>query len=264
MRAFGRSVPVLAKIEKPQALRNLDRVLRAFDGVMVARGDLGVEIGPEKVPAAQKRIIYRANAVGKPVITATQMLESMTKNARPTRAEASDVANAVLDGTDAVMLSGETATGRYPEESVRVMDLIVREAESLVTLGAPHTTSGRRSRGHSICHAAVELAKEVAAAAIVTPTRSGRSARILSALRPGVPIFALSEREAVARGLSLFRGVIPVSVDELGDAEDVVDRIRGLLMKRRLVAAGEDVVIVGLGRDGPAHQTNLIRLVRVH
>ena len=262
MRDIGLSVPLLAKIEKPQALRNLDRVLRAFDGVMVARGDLGVEIGPEKVPAAQKRIIHRANALGKPVITATQMLESMTKNARPTQAEASDVANAVLDGTDAVMLSGETAAGRYPEESVRVMDLIVREAESLVTPGAPHT-SGKKSRGHSICHAAVELAKEVSAAAIVTPTRTGRSARILSALRPGVPIFALSEQEAVARGLSLFRGVIPVSVDKLGSAEDVIVLIRGELVKRQLVAAGEDVVIVGLGRDGPAGQTNFIRLLRV-
>ena len=262
MRDIGLSVPLLAKIEKPQALRNLDRVLRAFDGVMVARGDLGVEIGPEKVPAAQKRIIHRANALGKPVITATQMLESMTKNARPTQAEASDVANAVLDGTDAVMLSGETATGRYPEESIRVMDLIVREAESLVTAGAPHT-SRKRSRGHSISHAAVELAKEVSAAAIVTPTRTGRSARILSALRPGVPIFALSEQEAVARGLSLFRGVIPVSVDKLGSAEDVIVLIRGELVKRQLVAAGEDVVIVGLGRDGPAGQTNFIRLLRV-
>ena len=262
MRDLGRRVPVLAKIEKPQALRDLDRVLRAFDGVMVARGDLGVEIGPEKVPAAQKRIIDRANALGKPVITATQMLESMTKNARPTRAEASDVANAVLDGTDAVMLSGETAAGRYPEESVRVMDLIVREAESLVMHDAPHS-SGKTSRGHSICHAAVGLANEVAAAAIVTPTRSGRSARILSALRPGVPIFALCERDAVARGLALFRGVIPLTVDELGLAEDVIDLIQAQLVNRRLVAAGEDVVTVGLGRDGPARQTNFIHLLRV-
>lgn len=263
MRDIGRSVPLLAKIEKPQALRNLDRVLRAFDGVMVARGDLGVEIGPEKVPAAQKRIIHRANALGKPVITATQMLESMTKNARPTQAEASDVANAVLDGTDVVMLSGETASGRYPEESVRVMDLIVREAESLVTPAAPQPhTLKRTSRGHSICHAAVGLANEVGAAAIVTPTRSGRTARILSALRPGVPIFALCERESVARGLSLFRGVNPVSVDELGNAEDVIVLIQGQLVKRRLVAAGEDVVVVALGRDGPARQTNFIRLIR--
>ena len=262
MRDIGRSVPLLAKIEKPQALRNLDRVLRAFDGVMVARGDLGVEIGPEKVPTAQKRIIHRANALGKPVITATQMLESMIKNARPTRAEASDVANAVLDGTDAVMLSGETAAGRYPEESVRVMDLIVREAESLVTPGAPHV-SGRKSRGHSICHAAVGLANEAAAAAIVARTRSGRTARILSALRPAVPIFALCERDAVARGLALFRGVVPVSVDELGSTEDVIALIRGQLVKRGLVAAGEDVVVVGLGRDDPARQTNFIRLLRV-
>ena len=263
MRDIGRSVPLLAKIEKPQALRNLDRVLRAFDGVMVARGDLGVEIGPEKVPTAQKRIIRKSNAIGKPVITATQMLESMTKNARPTQAEASDVANAVLDGTDAVMLSGETATGRYPEESVRVMDLIVREAESLAMPNALHA-SGKRSRGHSICHAAVGLATEVGASVIVTPTRSGRTARILSTLRPEIPILALCEREAVARGLSFFRGVIPVFVDDLGGAEGIIDLIRDQLKKRRLVTAEEDVVIVGLGRDGPAHQTNLIRLLRVH
>ncbi|MCH8815216.1 MAG: pyruvate kinase [Chloroflexi bacterium] len=261
MRGSGRSVPVLAKIERPQALRDLDRVLRAFDGVMVARGDLGVEIGPEKVPAAQKRIIRRANALGKPVITATQMLESMTKNARPTRAEASDVANAVLDGTDAVMLSGETAAGRYPEESVRVMDLIVREAESLEAPEAPHIP--RKSRSHSICHAAVGLAKEVSASAIAALTRSGRTARILSALRPGVPIFALCERSEVARSLSLFRGVVPISVDKLAGADRVIVQIEDELVARGLVVKGEDVVVVGSAKDGPSRQTNYIRLLRV-
>jgi pyruvate kinase len=261
MREIGRSVPVLAKVEKPQALRNLDRVLRAFDGVMVARGDLGVEIGPEKVPAAQKRIIKRANALGKPVITATQMLESMTTNARPTRAEASDVANAVLDGTDAVMLSGETAAGRYPEESVRVMDLIVREAESLEAPEVPHTSG--KSRSHSISHAAVGLAQEVNASAIAAPTRSGKTARILSALRPGVPIFALCERVEVARSLSLFRGVVPISVDRLAGAERVIVQIENELLERGLVVKSDDVVVVGSARDGPPHQTNYIRLLRV-
>ena len=261
MRDVGRSVPILAKIEKPQALRNLDKVLRAFDGVMVARGDLGVEIGPEKVPSAQKRIIRRANALGKPVITATQMLESMTTNARPTRAEASDVANAVLDGTDAVMLSGETAAGRYPEEAVRVMDLIVREAESLESPEVTHTL--RTSRSHSICHAAVGLAQEVDASAIAALTRSGKTARILSALRPGVPIFALCERVEVARSLSLFRGVVPISVDKLADAEWVISQIENELRERGLAAKRDDVVVVGSARDGPSHQTNYIRLLRV-
>jgi pyruvate kinase len=262
MRDAGRSVPLLAKIEKPQALRSLDRVLRTFDGVMVARGDLGVEIGAEKVPTAQKRIISRANALGRPAITARQMLESMTKSARPTRAEASDVANAVLDGTDAVMLSGETAAGRYPEESVRVMDRIVREAESLAVPAAPHTL-GRRSRSHAICHAAAGLATEVNACAIAALTRSGKTARILSALRPGVPIFALCERSEVARSLSLFRGVAPISVGRLGGAEQAIVQIEDELRGRSLVKKGDDVVVVGSARDGPPGRTNFIRLLRV-
>ncbi|MDZ4277787.1 MAG: pyruvate kinase, partial [Dehalococcoidia bacterium] len=213
MAEAGVNVPLLAKIEKPEALKHLDRILRAFDGVMVARGDLGVELSAEQVPAAQKRIIARANALGKPVITATQMLDSMTHSRTPTRAEASDVANAVLDGSDAVMLSGETAIGEFPVDAVRMMDRIVREAERLP--GPPPQIEGRvRSRAHAVCYAAVALAEEVGADALAALTRSGRTARILSKLRPGIPIFSLCEREAVARQLARWRGVAPVMVDQ--------------------------------------------------
>ena len=262
MKSAGKRAPVIAKIEKPQALRALSRVLRAFDSVMVARGDLGVEIGPEKVPLEQKRIIEGANALGKPVITATQMLESMINSPRPTRAEASDVANAVLDGTDAVMLSGETAAGKYPVESVRVMDRIVREAESA---GAPEPAwrSGRVSRAYSVCEAAAGLASQVGATAIAALTRSGRTARTLSSLRPGVPVYALSDRDDAVRRLTLSRGVLPIAVDRLTRDEHPIDRIEQEMRARRLVSAGDDVIVVGSAPEGPAGNTNLIRLLRI-
>jgi len=262
MSAAGRSVPLLAKIEKPEALDRLDGILRAFDGVMVARGDLGVELSAEKVPVAQKRIIDRANRAGKPVITATQMLESMTHSPRPTRAEASDVANAVLDGTDAVMLSGETAIGEYPVETVQAMDLIVREAETMATPSAGGT-EGRRTKAHAVCHAAVTLVAEAGAEALAAFTRSGRTARILSKLRPGVPVYALCERESTARQLALWRGVAPLVVERHGRGGDVTARVAEELRARSLVGRGGTVVVVGAAPGTPAGRTNFIRLLRL-
>ena len=262
MREAGRKVPLLAKIEKPEALKHLDPILRAFDGVMVARGDLGVELSPEKVPAAQKRIINRANVLGKPVITATQMLESMTHSTRPTRAEASDVANAVLDGTDAVMLSGETAIGEYPVEVVQAMDRIIREAETLVVPALP-AAERRRTPGHAVCHAAVTLAADIGAEALAAFTRSGRTAQILSKLRPGVPIFALCERVSTARRLALWRGVIPLLVEQSRRGDDVTVRIAQELQARALVPEGGDVVVVGAAPGGRAGRTNFIRLLHL-
>ncbi len=256
----GRRVPLLAKIERPQALDHVDGILSAFDGVMVARGDLAIELSAEKVPVAQKWIIERANTIGKPVITATQMLDSMTRNPRPTRAEASDVANAVLDGTDAVMLSGETAVGEYPVATVEAMDRIVREAET-IPMAVVARGEHRRTRAHAVCHAAVTLAAEIKAEAVAAHTRSGRTATILSKLHPRAPIFALTERAAIARQLALWRGVVPLVVKRERGKEDLVTQIGRELRARGLVAEGGVIVIVGAAPAAPAGGTNVIRLL---
>ncbi len=208
--AQGAMIPVIAKLEKHEAIQSLDDILAAADGVMVARGDLGLELPLERVPLLQKEIIRSANERGVLVITATQMLESMVTSPRPTRAEASDVANAVLDGTDAVMLSAETAIGRYPLRSVEMMARIAREAETaLGRVPAPV----RRTYAHALSVAACDLAREAGVAAIVALTKSGYSAQLLSKGRPNVPIFAFTESSAVYRNLNLWWGVQPVLTD---------------------------------------------------
>jgi pyruvate kinase len=262
MAAAGQRVPLLAKIERPDALEHLDRILRAFDGVMVARGDLAIELSAEKVPVEQKRIIAHANLLGKPVITATQMLDSMTHNPMPTRAEASDVANAVLDGTDAVMLSGETAIGEYPVASVQAMDRIVREAE---TVPMPPVAAGpsRRTHARAVCDAAVTLVRDIKADALAAHTRSGRTAQILSKLRPPAPIFALTEREAIARQLALWRGVVPLISTRSGRGEEMFAHITRELLATRLVGEGGVVVVVGAAPQGPPGHTNFIRLLHL-
>src|SRR6202040_1043018 len=209
VRRAGKNTPVIAKLEKPEAIDKLDAILRASDGVMVARGDLGVEMNPERVPVVQKTIISRAREFRRPVITATQMLESMTENPRPTRAEASDVANAIFDGSDAVMLSAETATGRYPVESVKMMDRIVREAEASVTeYIRPHRRallSLAETTAELICHASEELSMKV----IAVFTESGSSARLISKHRPRPPIIAFSRSQETRRQVTLLWGVLP-------------------------------------------------------
>ncbi len=262
MREEGRKVPLLAKIEKPEALNELTAILRRFDGVMVARGDLGVEMAPELVPGVQKNIIAAANALGKPVITATEMLASMTDSPRPTRAEASDVANAVLDGTDAVMLSGETAVGRYPVETVQTMARIIREAEA-IAVPQNGERGGRRSHAHAVCHSAVALADEIGAMAIATFTRSGRTVQILSKLRPTAPIFAFCESETVARHLALWRGVVPLTADLGRDTDETARMITAELRRLGFVQPGADVVVVGASQEDGGRRTNLIRLVHV-
>ena len=261
MSQSGRNVPLLAKIERPEALDHLDGILRAFDGVMVARGDLGVELSPEKVPTAQKEIIARANRLGKPVITATQMLESMTHSPQPTRAEASDVANAVLDGTDAVMLSGETAVGEFPVRTVQAMDRIVREAETIAVADQP-IVEGRTTQSHAVCHAAATLAREVGAGAIAAFTRSGRTAQILSKLRPAIPIIALCERPATANQLALWRGIMPLVVKS-ARGDDLVESVARELRAQGVMQEGGIVVVVGAAPGGPAGRTNFIRLLHL-
>jgi pyruvate kinase len=238
-----RDVPVIAKLEKPEAIENLDAILEAADGVMVARGDLGVEMSLEKVPVIQKEIIAKACEARRPVITATQMLESMTQNPRPTRAEASDVANAVFDGSDALMLSAETATGAYPVETVRTMDRIIREAESSATevrRPRPAQFNIAETAAELICHASEELKMKV----IAVFTQTGSTGRLISKHRPRRPIIAFSPVQETRRRLSLYWGVLPRTIDRVRDIEDLVRVAERRLIEEHLVRRGDVVGIV--------------------
>src|SRR5207244_3861103 len=215
------SIPLIAKLEKPEAVAHLDAILDVVDGVMVARGDLGVEMAPEKVPLIQKHIIAKCNDLGLPVITATQMLESMITNPRPTRAEASDVANAILDGTDAVMLSAETAAGNYPIEAVQMMARIALETEA-GDITARQPQCKRLSESHSVSHAARALSEEASVRAIVVFTRSGYSAHLISKDRPRVPILAYTPSERVYRQLALWWGVWSYRISMQGSTEELI------------------------------------------
>ena len=262
MRSLGPPVPLIAKLEKREAVDRLASVLRAFDGAMVARGDLGVELRPERVPAVQKQIITAARSIGRPVITATQMLESMTTNRRPTRAEASDVANAVLDGTHAVMLSGETAIGLHPVEVVKAMHRIVVEAERIEDVRPPPVLPSR-SIADAVCRSAAALADEVDATALVAFTRSGRTAQTLSSLQPDMPIIALCESVTMARRLCLWRGVMPLLISPGHSGESPAQRIERELSQRGILPRGSRLVSVGAAPGGRAGQTNFIRLSRL-
>ncbi|MGA1987027.1 MAG: pyruvate kinase [Candidatus Sulfotelmatobacter sp.] len=255
-------VPVIAKLEKPQAIDHLEEILEAADGVMVARGDLGVEMAPEKVPVIQKHVIRRASACRKPVITATQMLESMIENPRPTRAEASDVANAIFDGTDAVMLSAETASGQYPRESVSIMGRIVIEAEC--NMG--DFVQYRRRREHrglsvaeTICESIAHSAEDLPMGAIAVFTETGNTARMISKYRPRVPLYAFTHSEPVVRRLNLYWGVHPVRCRQAHSAEQMVTMAERDLVRRGLLKPG-DVLGVVAGTRQLSGSTNLMRL----
>lgn len=256
------SPPLIAKLEKPEAIAHLDEILDVVDGVMVARGDLGVEMPPEKVPMIQKRVISKCNDFGLPVITATQMLESMIVNPRPTRAEASDVANAILDGTDAVMLSAETATGAYPIEAAQMMTRIALETE------AGHRTARqpqcrRLSQAHAVSHAARTLSEEASVQAIVVFTRSGSSAHLISKDRPRTPIFAYTPSERVYHQLALWWGVWPQRIPLQGTTGDLIALVEKSLQEDRLVQHGEHVVIMGGLPLASQVRTNFVKLHRV-
>jgi pyruvate kinase len=260
IQAAGAETPIIVKLEKPEALRELPAILACCDGVMVARGDLGVELSPEQVPLAQKHIIREALLRGIPVITATQMLESMIENPRPTRAEASDVANAVLDGTDAVMLSGETAIGRYPVETVAMMARIVREVEGEAAARHGALRHGVQTHAHAVAHAAVELAETANAQAIVVFTRSGRTAQLVAGTRPAVPIYAFTDEPAVARRLALWWGVVPLVTEVRDNTDAMIEQVEQELRRRELVAPGELVVVIGSAPVLVAGRTNFIKL----
>ena len=257
--------PVVAKLEKPQAIDNLEEILEVADAVMVARGDLGVEVPPEKVPVIQKHVIRRAQYWRKPVITATQMLESMIQNPRPTRAEASDVANAIYDGSDAVMLSGETASGKYPLESVNMMARIIVETETnILQSPALRRRSERRelSISEAICESVAHVAEDLNMRAIAVYTESGNTARLISKYRPRTPIFAFAHNPPVCQRLNLYWGVRPVLTSEKRSVETMVELADAQLLKAGIVVPG-DIVGVVAGTHTGSGSTNLIRLHRV-
>jgi pyruvate kinase len=266
-RAPGASVPVIAKIEKPQAIANIDTIIAEADGIMVARGDLGVESPPEDVPMLQKEIIRKCNAAGKPVIIATQMLESMVANPRPTRAEASDVANAVMDGGDAVMLSGETSVGAYPVETVSMMDRIIRRAEETMgrsRRGALVTAGVVLSRHDALGQAACVLAEQMSAAAIVAVTRSGQTARVLARYRPDVPIVAITDSERTLRRLALVWGVRGMVVENLpGDSDEALQVIQERLLADGVVERGANIVMLAGQPFFARGSTNFIKVERI-
>ncbi|MFO0847454.1 MAG: pyruvate kinase [Gemmataceae bacterium] len=265
---FGLRVPVMAKIERPEAVRRSAAIIQAFDGIMVARGDLGVETAFEELPTVQKQLIAAARLAGKPVVTATEMLDSMRQNPRPTRAEASDVANAIYDGTDAVMLSGETAVGQYPVEAVRCMARIAEETEKHLQATDPGT------RGPAVCHtngdvdeplavAACDLARQVGATAIVTPTLSGRTARMIAKHRPWARVVAPAPTAAVVRRMALAWGVRPVVMAPLSPGESrMVAAVRDAFHAGAVAAGERAVVMAGHPLEGGPRLPTL-RVVRV-
>jgi pyruvate kinase len=263
MREFGKSVPIIAKLEKPQAIEHLEEILEVTNGVMIARGDLGVELPPERVPIIQKLVIQRADVWRRPVITATQMLESMTENPRPTRAEASDVANAIFDGTDAVMLSGETATGRYPRETVGMMARIVLEAEGsiaqLPTAPRRRHDQHRFSVAETICESIAHAAEDLPMGAIAVFTESGNTARMLSKHRPKVQIYAFSRKPEVCNRMNALWGVRPVHKKEWESAEAMLKTAEDELLPKGLLRAG-DVLGLVAGTRLTSGATNFMRL----
>lgn len=254
----GCGLPVIAKIEKPEAVRRIEEIVRAADGVMVARGDLGVEIPIERVPVVQKRVIGMANREGKIVITATQMLRSMVDSPQPTRAEATDVANAALDGTDAVMLSEETAVGNYPLEAVRVMRRILEEAEPLVQ---PRRDVLGPDASDALAHTASALAERVGASAIVVLTSTGFTARKIACYRPRIPILVLTNSEVVRRRLSLVWGVEAILAPWFTEDAPVLDRFRESIRGR--VPEGATVVVTAGWPFARPGTTNLIHVATV-
>ncbi|QSX07818.1 pyruvate kinase [Alkalibacter rhizosphaerae] len=259
----GEHIHIISKIENREGLDNIDQIIEVSDGIMVARGDLGVEVSPEEVPLAQKSIIQKCNEVGKPVITATQMLDSMIRNPRPTRAEVTDVANAIFDGTDAIMLSGETAAGRYPVESVETMNRIAaktEESEAFLLKMARHRFTGEVSVTNVISHSTCSTAEQLHASAIVTATSSGHTARMVSKFRPSAPIIAITDDGRVQRKLSLVWGVQCLVTKTFDNTDTLFEESLLIGVEQGVLHCGDLVVIsagVPLGVKGT---TNLLKV----
>ncbi|WP_232698903.1 pyruvate kinase [Brevibacillus daliensis] len=260
----GAKIDIISKIENQEGVDNINEILAVSDGIMVARGDLGVEIPVEEVPVVQKMLIEKCNALGKPVITATQMLDSMQRNPRPTRAEASDVANAIYDGTDAIMLSGETAAGKYPVESVETMNRIALRAEQSLNyeeVQEAHAHAHRNTVTDSISQAVARTALDLNAAAVISSTESGYTARLVSKYRPKAPVIAITPHEGVARRISLMYGVYPVVSKVVETTDEMFDIAVSDSLKSGLVKYG-DLVIITAGV--PVRETGTTNLMKIH
>jgi pyruvate kinase len=257
----GSDIHIIAKIENQEGLQNIDEIIEVSDGIMIARGDLGVEIPVQEVPVVQKQIIAKCNAAGKPVITATQMLDSMIRNPRPTRAEATDVANAIFDGTDAIMLSGETAAGKYPVEAVTMMASIAKKADEVVFNDVEKRHITVKSITDAISHATCSIASELGAKAIITSTKSGYTARAVAKFRPKAPIIAVTFNEKVIKTLQLIRGVIPLKVKQTFSTDEMFREAINGALNSGIVISGDLVVITA---GVPINISGTTNLIRVH
>ena len=258
--AWGKPTPIVAKIETPAAVEDLEGIIASADAIMIARGDLGVEFPPERVPVLQKQIVGLSRMYRRPVIVATEMLQSMVHATRPTRAEASDVANAVFDGTDAVMLSAESATGDHPSIACAMMARIIAQAESSPFYAPSWTPTENTSIAEGVARAAVAVSKEVGAKLLVAFTASGSTARFVSKARPLVPIVAFSPNEATLRKLSLYWGVLPRYIEQLRDADGMVERANDFVIANGLGSPGDKMVAVFGAPAGVPGSTNSIRV----
>jgi pyruvate kinase len=246
IKAFGYDVPVMAKVEKWEAVQNLDDIINVFDGVMVARGDLGVELPLERVPVIQKDIIKKAGLSGKPVIIATQMLDSMIKKPIPTRAEVSDIANSIIDGADALLVTGETAVGDYPKEVISMLSKVIQETEKSISYNnkmIAHDTIV--STAGAISHAACTMAKDLSLNTIVTMTQSGSTARMVSSFRPSANIYAMTTIIETYRALSIIWGVIPILVDKYNSSDEIPDLAKNKLRDMNIIKDDEKFIITG-------------------
>ncbi|UCD37382.1 MAG: pyruvate kinase, partial [Fidelibacterota bacterium] len=261
----GRQVPVMAKIEKPEAVDNLEEIIKVFDGVMIARGDLGVELPLQEVPLIQKRIIRECNKEGKPVITATQLLDSMVAAPFPTRAEVNDVANAIYDGTDAVMLSNETAIGAYPVKAVETLHAIASTTEGVTTGDQSRRREDHEIKGvgASISHAAGMIARDLTIPVIVTMTHTGSTAKSVSRFRPRARIVALSPFSSTCRQLQLSWGVTPLQVNEYANTDEMITMAERLLLEREFVKPGDYFVLTAGVPIGQPGTTNLLKVQKV-
>lgn len=255
-------IPVIAKIERPEALRNIHSIIETADGIMIARGDLGVEMDTEEVPIIQKTLIMKANNAGKIVITATQMLESMTSHRRPTRAEVTDVANAIIDGSDAVMLSGETSAGTYPKESVSMMAKIIKYAERHVKDWEVYRTrvDVKQDYPYAVAEAAVKAANDIHAKAVVAFTDSGYTARLASKFRPTVPIIAFTASEKIQKRMNLYWGTTSFLMKHLKHTDEMVEEVEKFFLKHRYAGRGDTIVIIASSPLSVLGRTNFMKL----